>query len=406
MKNFLYKLIHYQMLFVFILVGAAAAEVKTQDNRGSINMVHARESAEAMLKEGVKLFELESGYKVNLVFVHTDNLKQLLIKGALNNSLPDVILAPSDFASIAPIIKLSKLPPALLSSDLMPEAVESMHYQENYYGVPVISGNHLMLFYNKKYVQNPAKNWQELKEQAPELRARGIEPIGWNYHEMYWFSGFAATLGGSILSNGKLSLNSSAYADALVFYKELTESGLIPFACDYDCAQKDFQDQRFAYSINGEWALADFEHALGKNLGITLIPAIGDKPFRPLFSTLGLMFPDNSLEGVKAKSLSALALFFQSSGFQDRIFEQQRFLPVNKNSFKHVEAEASDNIKMLLKQLAQARPMSPNPVMASAWLGMRKGFERYMAGISSAEEAVDYMQKFAERDYQKLQSEK
>ncbi len=394
------------MLLVFLFAGTAAAEVNIQESPLSINMVHARESAEPMLKEGVKLFELQSGYKVNLVFVHNDNLKQLLIKGALNNSLPDVVLAPSDFASLAPIIKLSKLPPALLSSELMPEAVDSMRYQENYYGVPVISGNHLMLFYNKKYVQNPAENWQELKEQAPELRSKGIEPIGWNYHEMYWFSGFAATLGGSILSNGKLSLNSSAYADALIFYKELTESGLIPFACDYDCAQKDFQEQRFAYSINGEWALADFERALGKNLGITLIPAIADKPFRPLFSTLGLMFPGNSLEGKKAKSLSALALFFQSSGFQDRLFEQQRFLPVNQSSFKHVQATASDNIKMLLKQLAQANAMSPDPVMASAWLGMRKGFERYMAGISSAEEAAEYMQKFAERDYQKSQSEK
>ncbi len=406
MKNFICKLICYQMLLLFSFIATATAKVDDPDGQDSISMLYYRETAEPLLKEGLKQFEQESGYKVNLVFVNLNDLKQMLVKGAVNNSLPDVVLAPSDFVSLAPTIKLSKLSPALLSSELIPEALNSMRYQENYYGAPVMSGNHLMLFYNKKYVQNPAKNWQELKAQAVELRAKGIEPIGWNYPEMYWFTSFAATLGGAPLTDGKPSLNSQAYADALIFYKELADSGLIDPTCGYDCAQKDFQEQLFAYSINGEWALADFERDLGDDLGITVIPAIGDKPFRPLFSTIGLIFPGDSLQGKKAKPLAALTLFFQSRRFQDKLFEKQRFLPVNQSSFIQVEAAANNNIKMLLKQLAQAIPMPPDPIMANAWIGMKKGFDRYMADISSAKEAADYMQKFTERDYQKSQPSK
>ncbi|WP_415226247.1 sugar ABC transporter substrate-binding protein [Psychromonas sp.] len=404
MKNFLYKFIGLQMLILSTLLTATTAQADDLDNQDRIiSMLYHRETAEPLLKEGLKQFEQESGYKVNLVFVNVNDLKQILIKGAVNNSLPDVVLAPSDFVSLATMIKLSKLPPALLNPDLTPEALRSMRYQGDYYGAPVISGNHLMLFYNKKYVKNPAKNWRELKAQAPQLRAQGIEPIGWNYPEMYWFSSFATTLGGAPLTDGAPSLNSQAYIDALSFYKELADSGLIKPTCGYDCAQKDFQEQLFAYAINGDWALADFEHYLGKDLGITVIPAIGDKPFRPLFSTVGLLFPGNSLQGKKAKSLAALALFFQSRRFQDTLFEKQRFLPANQHSFEQVEATANSNIKMLLKQLAQAVPMQPDPIMANAWIGMRKGFERYMAGISSAKEAAEYMQKFTERDYQKSQ---
>lgn len=399
-KNF-YKSIGL-IISIFIAASTLQADPLASEDR-LISMLYHRESAEPLLQEGLKQFEQESGYKVNLVFVNVNDLKQILIKGSFNNSLPDVVLAPSDFVSLASRIKLSKLPPALLSPDLMPDALSSMQYNGDYYGAPVISGNHLMLFYNKKYVQNPAKTWQELQAQAPELRAQGIEPIGWNYQEMYWFSSFATTLGGSPLIDGHPALNSHPYADALFFYKGLADSGLIKSTCGYDCAQKDFQEQLFAYTINGDWALADFERALGEDLGIALIPAIGDRPFRPFFSTVGLMFPGNSLQGKKGKALAALALFFQNRRFQDTLFDKQRFLPANQYSFKQVEAAASSNIKMLLKQLAQAVPMQPDPIMANAWIGMRKGFERYMAGISSANEAAEYMQKFTEQDYQKSQ---
>jgi len=401
MNNFLYKLIGLIACIVIAAATAHAEDLNSQDKL--ISMLYHRESAEPLLQEGLKQFELESGYKVNLVFVNVNDLKQILIKGSFNNSLPDVVLAPSDFVSLAPIIKLSKLPSSLLSPDLAANALSSMQYQGDYYGAPVISGNHLMLFYNKKYVQHPAENWAELKAQAPERRAQGIDPIGWNYQEMYWFSSFATTFGGAPLTDGNPSLNSKPYTDALVFYKELADTGLIKPTCSYDCAQKDFQEELFAYAINGDWALADFERHLGDDLGISVIPAIGDKPFRPLFSTVGLMFPGNSLQGEKAKPLAALTLFLQSRRFQDTLFEKQRFLPVNQLSFKQVEAAADSNIKMLLKQLAQAVPMQPDPIMANAWIGMRKGFERYMAGISSAEEATEYMQRFTERDYQKSQ---
>ena len=408
MKNIPEKLLSsllYSLFFLlFTFTGTLQAETEKQNDSNVINMVYSREPTLSLLTDRLKQFEQSSGYKVNLVFIHLDDLKPLLIKGALNNSLPDVVLAPSDFSSLAPLINLSKLPDSLLSEELMPEALNSMYYQGDYYGVPVMGGNHLMLFYNKKYVQKPAKNWQELKAQAAGLRAQGIEPIGWNYPEMYWFTGFAATFGGSPLNQGKPSLNSNAYADALVFYKELSDSGLVDPACDYDCAHKDFQKERFAYSINGEWALSDFEKTFAENLGIAVIPSIGDKPFRPLFSTAGLIFPNNSLQGDKKEAMQALALFFQSQTFQDSLFTEKRFLPVNQKSFKQVQKNASQNIKMLLKQLAQAKPMLPDPIMANTWIGMKKGFERYMAGVSSAQDAVSYMQKFTERDYQKSQA--
>lgn len=404
MKSISKKLPCILLVLLFSFTGGAQAKIEKQNDSNVINMVYSREPLVFLLKDRLKKFEQSSGYKVNLAFIHLDDLKTLLIKGKHKNTLPDVVLAPSDLSSLAPQINLSKLPASLLSKELMPEALNSMRYQGNYYGVPVMGGNHLVLYYNKKYVKSPAKNWQELKSQAAALREQGIEPIGWNYSEMYWFTGFAATFGGAPLTNGKPSLNSKAYADALVFYKELADSGLVDPTCNYDCGHKDFQKERFAYSINGEWALADLEKALAENLGIAVIPAIGDKPFRPLFSTLGLVFPNHSLQGAKKEALSELVRFAQSQEFQDTLFSEGRFLPVNQNSFKHVQGNATENIQMLLKQLAQSKPMPPDPIIANTWIGMKKGFERYMAGISSAQDATNYMQKFTERDYQKSQA--
>ena len=388
------------MLFSLPVGGLAqSTELENQDDM--INMVYYRETAEHLLKEGVRQFEDETGYKVNLVFININKLKQVLIKGSIANSLPDVVLAPSDFVGLAPTINLSKVPSAIYNKDLMPESLGSVELEGAHYGVPVMGGNHLMLFYNKKWVKKPATSWQELQAQAIELRKKGVEPIGWNYPEMYWFMGFVGTFGGAPITDGKVSMNSQPFADGLTFYKGLADSGLISSSCNYDCAQKDFQEGRFAYVINGDWALGDFEHSLGDDLGIAVIPNIGDKPFRPLFSTVALLFPGLSLEGKKAKSLQALAQFFQEESFQGQQFSKMRFLPVNKKSFAKVKAGANQNIKMLLKQLAQGLPMSPAPMMTNAWTGMRKGFDRYMAGVLSAKEAAAYMQKFSERDYQK-----
>ena len=115
MKNFLCKLICYQFFLLFSFTGTAATKPNISKDPDSINMVYYRESAGELLKEALKQFEQESGYKVNLVFVNIYDLKQLLIKAAYNDSLPDIVLAPSDFASLASTIKLSKLPSDLLN---------------------------------------------------------------------------------------------------------------------------------------------------------------------------------------------------------------------------------------------------------------------------------------------------
>jgi len=397
------NLLKCSIFFLFSVFSCLSLAESTTGSSKEINMVYYRENAEEFLKTNLAIFEKTTGYKVNLVFVSIHDLKQLLVKAAYKDSLPDVVLAPSDIISLAKTIKLSPIPRSLLVKEMQADAIKSVEFMGKPYGIPLMGGNHLMLYYNKNYVSTPALTWQELKAQQVDLTEKGIKTLGLNYSEMYWFTAFAGTFGGDPISDGKITLNSQAYIDALKFYKELSTSNFIFKRCGYDCVHKDFIAEKYAYSINGEWAFNDFEKALGDKLGIALVPAIDGKPFRPLFSTAALLFTGNSLAGPKKKALSKLSQFLQSKEIQDAMSKDAQFLPIRVDSFAKLKGNASPNIKMLLKQLSLAKPMSADAMMSSAWAGMQKGWARYMSGVLSAKDAAIYMQTFAERDYKKSQ---
>lgn len=400
-----YGLIFNKISIALLAVLCALHSFNALSHMGTeINMVSYRENANEFLQEQLKQFEKQTGHKVNFIFVNIHDLKPLLLKGSMKDSLPDVVLAPSDLIALAKTIKLSPVPDSLLVPEIKKDAITSVQNYKQTYGVPIMGGNHLVLYYNKNYVTEVATTWQELRAQEAEFSKKGIKTLGFNYPEMYWFTAFATTFGGAPVTDGKLTLNSQAYVDALKYFKELSSAGFISKRCGYDCVYKDFMAGKYAYAINGEWALGDFQKAFGDKLGIALIPAIGDKPFKPLSSTAALIFPSMGLEGEKKHALTELAQFFQSEAIQSKLSHKAQSLPVREDVFQQLKAKATPNIKMLLEQLTLSQPMPADAVMLSAWSGMRKGWARYMKGVLSAEKAAAYMQQFAERDYKKYQN--
>ncbi|GDY24319.1 hypothetical protein AHAT_02090 [Agarivorans sp. Toyoura001] len=379
-------------LLLLCLLGQGASAVE-------ISFLYYREQGSATFRALLEEFSRDHNHLVTLYQITSESLKPSLIKSVLQGTAADVVFAPSDFVGIAEQGKFSEVPQALISQKTNAEIQLTASIDNTLYGIPILQGNHLMLFYNRRLVKEPITTWQSLLEQKDQFDEAGVAAIGWNYSEMYWFAGFYNTFGGRMTRGKLVTLNDPPMNDALNFYKSLATRGLVSSECTYDCGYKDFIEGKVAYAINGEWAVADFEKHLGDDLGIALIPNIGKKAFRPLSSSLVLVFPDNSLDGPKAEALKQLSVFLQSEKVQRVLYEKARFLPVDSQLISEIKVNSDENESAMLAQLELAVPMSAEAAQGSAWIGLRKGFELFNKGVIDANKAGEYMQQYAERDY-------
>lgn len=343
-------------------------------------------------------FTRKTGIPVDSSWISQADYRASLLRHALDGDLPDVAMVPADFLSMAPELTLSVIPAGVQVKGLLPGPVEAGTYGDQVLGAPVTWGNHLMLFYNRDLVKTPARTFAELEQQAVELRARGVKPLGINFGEMYWLAPFMGAYGGwPINDQGQLYLRTPATVQALEFFFGLVDKGLTLKECRTDCANERFVRGEFAYAIAGDWMYRDVQEKMGKKLGVTTIPMIDNRVVTPMFSSYVLIFPNKSLEGPKKDALIKFIRYMQSPEVQRRWAYEGRLFPVTEKVFKEMTAKADENLKGSLAQLRLARPMPNARRMAFAWEGMAKGFSGMYNGRLNAVEAAKVMQTHAER---------
>ncbi|MAZ66658.1 MAG: ABC transporter substrate-binding protein [Kangiellaceae bacterium] len=337
-----------------------------------------------------------SGEKIKAQWIDQADLKVKLIEQTELGGTPDVVLVPADHLGLYSMIKYSQIPEKLIHKDIEKRYLQTVKIDGMYYGIPVIMGNHLLLYYNKALVSKPASSWKELLETQPQFTKQGYNTIDWSFAEMYWFAPFLGAYGGWPITDSKITLDTPAMEQALAFYWGLANKGLIDPDCNYDCAFNNFINRKTAYVINGIWSYSQFLDVHGDDLGVALLPSIEGKPLTPMFSTHAIAFPNDSLNGAKRQSILKFIEFMQSDLVQKEIWKEINEFPVNSKVLEEIRANVDTNVKVLLEQLMKAQAMPSDTSMAYAWPAMSKGFSRYGSGTLSAKEAAELMQHLAE----------
>lgn len=381
-------------LLVLLAPATSASELRLWHSHQSL---HARNFIDQLVAD----YQAAGGEAVTVMAFSPAEIKAELLLAADAGLLPDLVLMPSDFIGLHQQLDLIPLdnrwnPPGLMASTLETARIGSQQW-----GIPMIQGNQLLLYYNRSLISEPATSWQQLQAQQAMVEAKGKKLIGWNYGEMYWFTAFLGAFGGWPLTDGQITLNTPAMVATLEHYRGLSSSGLISARCTYFCAHQAFIAGDYAYAINGDWALGDMRQALGEQLGIALLPAIGDRPMKSMRATHLLVIPKLSHAGrpddVRVQRIRAFIGFLLSDQGQRRMFALSGQLPVVQSAYDHALATGDDYTKVLLAQLAQSAPMPSDPKMTIAWQAMAKGFARLMRGATAAEAAA-IMQQQADRE--------
>lgn len=354
----------------------------------------------------VKLFErfsAQTGVKVTTAAFGSEDLKVELLQRAGDNNLPDVVIVPADYIGLEEI-RYSEIPESLNFKNTDKTLIESLKIDGKQFGIPIIAGNHLVLYFNKNHIRQPGTSWETLLKQKNDL-SPGTSLIGWSYNEMYWFLPFLTAFGEPPLIGHMINLDSPNMREAISFYWAFSQQNVIDESCDYQCTVDKFTQGKLAYMINGVWAHSLLEDVLKDDLGIALLPKVNGQVMRPYFSAHVMAFPNQSLTAKKSAILRKLASFFQSDETQWQIWNEMQSLPVNRIVHNEVFAQATDNEKAIFKQLEQSLPMPTTREMAIVWAAMGKGVSRFRAGILDLERVGEYMQYIADKSVKEIEQE-
>ncbi|AZZ98377.1 extracellular solute-binding protein [Pseudoalteromonas sp. R3] len=348
-----------------------------------------------------KEFTRKTGIKVKVVEFENNSLKSELLLRASNNALPDGIIVPADYMGLT-ALNLSEVPDDWLSTHLIDQVRMNIKANGITLGVPIVFGNHLMLYYNRALVSDPAQNWQQLREQQQKQMLK----INWNYYEMYWYRAFLGTFGTSVILNGNAHLDTPAMVNALRWYKSLKEEAWLDVECDYDCTVNQFLAGEVAYTINGSWMFQRFSEHFSDKLGVAQLPRLRGEPMRSYFSSHVMAFPDNALSGSKRAELRTLSEFLQSLPVQTNLWSSINALPVDRRALEMLKIQGITQVEALISTLEYAQPMPNEAQMAFVWEAMLKGLTRHLAGVLDEHQAAHFMQHIVEKSISYEQEKK
>lgn len=338
---------------------------------------------------------------VSVQLLPNEELKAAVIRAAAQPTAPDIIIISSDNLGYAPLMRLSELPVELVDPALPADVMQALQFRQKNYGVPLFSGNHLLLLYNKRWVKQPVTDWQQLFDQQNQFASQGVNTLALNYQEPYWFALFADLFGAQLANHDSTTLNTTEMQQALEFYQRLADTGVAQSECGYHCVSEAFYQGQYAYAINGSWALADARRRLGEDLGVTLFPSWQGRTIKPHASYIVMIFPHYALDGSKAAQIKKLVQYFRQPAHLQALAAKHYLTP----SFQSpVTAQASTDPLYLQVQAQQrlSQLMPATEAMVSVWNGMQKGMLLHQARALNAADAAAFMQKTAQRDQQLL----
>jgi len=350
-------------------------------------------------------FTKQSGIELDIHWIDQADLKSRLIRINQLSDAPDVIICPSDNIGLSSYANFSKIPLPWLDSNFNPEALSTVTLDKHIYGIPLVNGNHLLMYYNKSLIRSPASDWSELLAQANKL-PNNVELIGWSFMEMYWFVPFITAFGDAPMVNNWPNLDTESVQHALQFVWQLRNTNVVDSVCPYDCVEEKFSNGKLAYTINGVWAYKKFSSVLGNDLGIAALPQIKGQPMRAYYSSIAATFPNNSLQGEKREALKLLSNYLQSKEFQRQLWYNLRDIPARPDVYEEVRSKANNNEALLFDTLKNTLPMSSHKNMSIVWEALLKGFTRFGSGKWDAQKTTQYMQSTAEKAIRPLTHQK
>jgi len=305
---------------------------------------------------------------------------------------PQMALVPADMAGFGANANYSRVPEELLAlaasdgSDFS----DSMRSEGIAYGLPVLTGNHLVLYYNREIYPAPPGSWEEIEAGGNGLIDRGLIPIAADLLEPYSFIPFLTAFGGWPMRGNTPCFPKNEMRRALHFVRAQGERGVLASMNGSTELLDRFIGGEIGAIICGEWIYNYLDRQMKRKWGVAPLPSVLGMPSLSMSSSIGLVFPGHSLESELREEILSFAAFMLSEENQTRWGAEVQRIPVHKGAREKGIRQAGADRATLIQLLEKSRPMPIEPVMASVWEAIRPGLRCLMnEGADSAYTVVD-----------------
>ena len=363
-------------LLIAGLAACAACSRPTVDNSKTIVLWEQEDAQVApyidSVLEAFKKLPGNEGVEITRTHYQTEDLRSQFQAASLANVAPDLIMGPSDTAGlyaisgfIVPVEKLFDF------SRFNKPVVEAISLDGHQWGVPVSNGNHLMMFYNKKFVKSAPKSTDELfsfcANDAKRLKLDRC--IAFDTGEPFWLMPWLGAFGGWAMDGKTPTLDNKPMRDTLNFYLDLKyNKKYLPMECDYNCMDSMFKESKVAFIINGDWAISGYQKHFGKDFGICVIPKLSQTGLWPTPMVSGKYFMLSSgIPPAKMPLIKKLLEFYTSKENQVKQYQVLTRLPALIEASKAKEITSDEVSRVALDQILKGRPMPMATEIRAVW---------------------------------------
>ncbi|ADH61642.1 extracellular solute-binding protein family 1 [Thermoanaerobacter mathranii subsp. mathranii str. A3] len=323
-------------------------------------------------------------YGVEVVYepvTHTDAPGKLATDGPAGIGA-DVFAAPHDKTGelvASGLIQENDLFADRIRNEFMQGAVDAVSFQGVVYGYPTGIETYA-LFYNKEYVKEPPKTYQDIVEFAKEFNDLASNRFGfmWDVGNAYYSHSFVAGYGGYVFGKGgtdkdDIGLNSKEAVEGAKFLVSLKE--ILPLKSDdtnYQVMDGMFKEGKAAMIINGPWAVRGYQEA-GVDFGIAPLPLLPNGEHPASFSGVRTMFVSAYTKYPNAAKL--FADFITSEEMLLKRYEITKQIPPMKSLMNADIIKSDPYAAPFLEQAQFAVPMPSIPQMGVVWEPYARAFQ-------------------------------
>jgi arabinogalactan oligomer/maltooligosaccharide transport system substrate-binding protein len=374
-----------------LLVGLGFAQMKltiwTQEGTAENAFQFVQELAGNYSKANPKV-------SIEVLNKETEALREDFQTAALAGNSPDLLWTVSDHAGPFVAAELIQSVDKLVDLKLYADA-SAVRLDGKTWGVPISSGNHLMLLYNTDLVKTPPKTTDELIKMAADLNKKGIIPLTFNQTEPFWLVPWLGGYKGSVFAaDGKTpTLDTPAMVNALTLLQDLKfKHKVLPAEANYDTADATFKEGKAAMIINGDWSLGDYKKVMGSKLGVARIPMVKGGTW-PAPYTAGKFFMIPS--GLDKEKLAAVVDFVKYATNKENqllMFTRLTRLPALKAAAADKVVTSDPITKASAEQMTVGVGMPSVIEMRAVWDAMKPEMIKVLANSTTPAAAAKAMQ--------------
>ncbi len=274
------------------------------------------------------------------------------------------------------------------------------------YGMPIATGNNLVLYYNKKLLREPPKDTDALIRLGATLTK---EPLG-QYALVYdttnpfwlmpWLGAYKSNVVGA---DGKTpTLDTRAMTETLTLLKTFKEKKVVSPDADSIIADAIFSEGRAAMIINGDEALAAYSAKFGNDLGVTRLPQVSKNELpRPFTGGMYFAMPagvsDNKLEIARG-----FMQFITSKPIQLDMAKKFHRLPALNDALKDTAITNDAILKGMSDQMLLGIASPDSNILTCIWEAIRPNQLGVLNANTPVNDAARAMQNSAEACIEKL----